>query len=217
MGHVEVQERPRGVEGGDAAGAPGVGMDEAEALIQHEHLLPHEVCGIVAEDEAIDEIGLGNEPMRVVLHGVNLVEDALRCEPLVERNGCQKVLEGAQVELLSRHARHDSGLRAGVVANGAYVADGAVEINDVDAAHVAPRYSHGQIVLRIFPLLIDHPKRLVSSSSLMVRQVVGENLREGYPEPVRDSHGALAAGGSIFEVKNIIGILDRLVASKTDS
>src|SRR3984885_7433849 len=149
MGHVEVQERPRGVEGGDAAGAPGVGMDEAEALIQHEHLFPHEVRGIVTEDEAIDEVWLGDEPMRVVLHGVNLVEDALRCEPLVERNGCQKVLEGAEVELLSRHAWHDSGLRAGAVANGAYVADGAVEINDVDAADVAPRYSQGQIVLRI--------------------------------------------------------------------
>ena len=51
-------------------------------------------------------------------------------------------------------------------------------------------------------------------AGLLVRQVLGEDLGEGHPEPVGDPRQPVAAGRAILEVGGVVGIVDGLVAGQ---
>src|SRR6266849_1320805 len=94
MLHGEIQERLGSVEGVDAARPPGAVVDEGEPLAQDQQAFAHEVGCEVPENRSVDQVGLGNQTMGIILHLLDLIEQALPGEFLVQRNGSEEPARG---------------------------------------------------------------------------------------------------------------------------
>src|SRR5713226_1645296 len=174
MLHGEIQERLGSVEGVDAARPPGAVVDEGEPLAQDQQAFAHEVGCEVPENQSVDQVGLGNETMGIILHLLDLIEQALPSEFLVQRNGSEEPAPGAEVECMRRHTGDHPRFAAWCVPHRACVARRAVQIHEVEAPIVAHGHSDWQIVTKIFAFLVDHSKRGITASGLLVGQVLGE-------------------------------------------
>ncbi len=214
--HGEIEQGLGSVECIYAARAPGGVVDETESLTERNQLVTHEIDSVVAEDEPVDKVELRHQAPGIILHAVDLIEDALRRELLIFGNRRQKSSPCPEVELVRRHAGIDVGLCARSVAHGTGVAGGAVQIHDINAPHIAPRHAKWEgIGIALVASLVDHAEGRVALVGSMIGQLLRKDFGERDPDPVWNSVHAFAASGAALEKRNLICIVDGAVAGET--
>src|SRR5690606_17110701 len=198
---------------------------EVEAAEQGQQLIAHHRDAGKLEDLPIDEA----PRVRTIadLVGVFLVAQLRELLDLRQHAACSKapVLtarlherdERAEIETIRRHAEDELGGRIGTRADRAGMAYGAVEVDAIDAHAAAHRHADRKIEARILTVLVDHAECRVAAARLAVGQILGKHLGQGDPDPIGYAEpelvlpAALAAGGAVLEVLDVVGVGNRLV------
>ena len=138
--------------------------------------------------------------------------DVLRRDPAVERAIEDEPDHRLQIELLRRHAEDDAARPAGRLAQGAGVAERAVEADLLDAEPPPPRHANRQVAAG----LEDQPRRGISAGQTLVahrrqrleHQVGGQRAADR----LQQRTARLAADRSVLEVFGDVLVDDRLIA-----
>src|SRR5271157_3075129 len=105
--------------------------------------------------------------MGIVLHRFDLIDQARSGELLIQRYRREKRAPRAEVESVGRHSGDHTRGGAWSVPHRADVTSAAVEIDHIDATHVAHRHAVWQGIAWIVAFCVDHPERRVAMAGLL--------------------------------------------------
>jgi hypothetical protein len=142
----------------------------------------------------------------VLLHLADLEHEALAGELLVHRGIEKELHPGSLVEAVGRHAGNDVRRALRRLPIGAGVADAAVDPHPVEPQVAALGSADRQMEAGVPARLVGVAEGGEPPAGIPVGQVLGEELRHGDPQPVRQAEphlplvAPLAAERAIFEM-----------------